>query len=316
MSPTPTTGYSSAPNPAHTGNEPMLAVTGGQPMVTNISTGKKGLAGSVIAGAVIGGIVVTILLVAVFFALRHRHRRSRGQTASTASIAEAAPENEQEQEKCTEVESSLGHSGSPVSVAPCPSCGAYPPGVVPGAQNPTVVNQSRPIASPQRSFDSSSNYLTQISYSNVATHAPRPQSYQMCPRCAPSMPPPVASRSTSAGLSVRSPKEGYQTYDRQPYISSASPPLPPGAMPPLPSPGLDSYAREFKPSPSPQSPPPQSPSSPGGSSIRRWIMSPLSRSGTVNTALPPYERPASGLQRQESEKKDESAMAASVYAFM
>jgi hypothetical protein len=49
-------------------------------------------------------------------------------------------------------------------------------------------------------------------------------------------------------------------------------------------------------------------------------MSPLSRSGTARTALPPYEQQGEGVQGRVSEKKekekDESALAASVYTFM
>ncbi|KAH7343316.1 hypothetical protein B0J17DRAFT_713499 [Rhizoctonia solani] len=298
MSPTPTTDYSSTINAAHTGHEPVLVAAGGQPIATNISTGKKGLAGSVIAGSVIGGAVVALLLVAVSLLCAvgiedlggkpplpppsqkplQKTRKSKRNVLKWKRVLKATLRSPWLHVR------HAGHTLQALSPEP-------------------KATQSRISQDQLRAHPAHKGHST----------AP---SYQMCPSCAPSRPPPVASRSMSAGTSVRSPTEEHQTYDRQPYISSASPPLPAGAMPPLPSPGLESYAREFKSSPSPQSPPPQSPSSPGGSSLRRWIMSPLSRSGTVNTTLPPYERPASGLQRQESEKKDESALAASVYAFM
>ncbi|CUA67742.1 hypothetical protein RSOLAG22IIIB_03169 [Rhizoctonia solani] len=308
MSPTPATDYPSTTTTAYMNNGTIINAAGGQPIATTISTGKKGLAGSVIAGAVIGGAVVALLLVALFFALRHRYRRSKGQTASTAGAPEN--ENENEKEKCTEAnESSSGHG--PVSVL------AYPSVAAQGTQSETVMCQSGQIPSPsvpRRSSDSSSTFPTQINFSNIPTHAPRPQSYQVCPCPSCVLSPTTASTSMNASQCTSppagSPSEDYQVYDRKSCVTSTSPPLPPGAMPPR-SPSLQSYREQFS-----TSPPPQSPKSPGGSTIRRWIMSPLSRSESTRTALPPYEQPASGLQRRASDKKDESDLAAAVYTFM
>ncbi|CAE6410270.1 unnamed protein product [Rhizoctonia solani] len=314
MSPTPITEFPSTTTTTTHTNHGKIFAAGDQLVATNISTGKKGLAGSVIAGAIIGGIVVTILIVALFFALRHRHRRSKGQTASTTEVVpdnENENENENEKEKYAEAnESSSGHC--PASVL------AYPSAAVQRTQSDIVMCQSRPIPSPsnpQRSPDSSSTFPTHINYSNVTTHAPRPQSYQMCP--CPSCVLSSAGTSTSTGANppASSPRQEYQIYDIRSCVSSTSPPLPPGAMPPISSPTLESYQEQFR-----TSPPPQSPSSPGGSSLRRWIMSPLSRSGTARTALPPYEQPTSENYRvsdkKDEDKKDESALAASVYTFM
>ncbi|CAE6451315.1 unnamed protein product [Rhizoctonia solani] len=328
MSPAPTTEYPSTANTApikHETTPPTAA--GGQLLATDISTGKKGLAGSVIAGAIIGGIVVVILIIAIFFGLRHRYRRSKGQTASTT---EAGPEDEKEKEKCAEVDEA--------SPRRCPIClVVFPRNNTQEVQSDIAVNQAGPIASPsspQKSFDGTQAYPTQTNYSNITTHAPRPQSYRtgqsiiqaidpssrqpLCPTCALSA--GTNTRPGVADLPTGSSKVEDQIYYPKSCVPSTSPPLPPGAMAPLPSPTLESYREQFMASPSPRSPPlsppPQSPSSPGGNSLRRWIMSPLSRSGSVRTTLPPYERPASGLERRESDKKDESALAASVYTFM
>ncbi|KAL5636518.1 hypothetical protein ACGC1H_000466 [Rhizoctonia solani] len=304
MSPTPTTEYPSTTTTTHINHGTILAAAGDQLVATNISTGKKGLAGSVIAGAIIGGIVVIILIVALFFALRHRYRRSRGQTASTK---ETVPENEDENEKEKYAEANESSSGHcPASVI------AYPSAAV-QTQSDIVMCRSGPVtgpSSPPRSPDSASTVPTHINYSNITTHAPRPQSYQICPCPSCVLSSTGNSTSTGANPSAGSPVQESQIHDIRSYVSSASPPLPPGAMPPISSPTIESYQEQFR-----ASPPPQSPSSPGGSSIRRWIMSPLSRSGTARTALPPYEQPASENYRV-SDKKDESALAASVYAFM
>ncbi|KAJ1309132.1 hypothetical protein OPQ81_004808 [Rhizoctonia solani] len=290
MSHTPALDYLSTTNTAHTDHETIIAAAI-QPTVTSISTGKKGLGGSVIAGAIIGGVVVATLIVAIFFGLRHRYRRSKGQTASTM---EAGPEGEKGDEKCAEVsEGSHGHTPPPI--AACPSTH------VQEHQGDVIVYQTAPIPSssgprsPEKSFDGSQGYPNQTNHSNIITHAPRPQPYHKgqsficgldpgappCMSCALSA--PTTSRLTGGDLSAYSPKEEHHIYDRKSCVPSTSPPLPPGAMPPLPSPTLESYEEQFKAlsppqsplpqSPSPRSPPPQSPSSPGGGCVRIVEMS-------------------------------------------
>ncbi|CAE6422988.1 unnamed protein product [Rhizoctonia solani] len=322
MSPTPATEYPST-STTHKDDGTILAAAGGQPVATvNISTGKKGLAGSVIAGAIIGGLVVIVLILAIFFGFRHRYRKSKGQTASTT---EASMGDEKQSEKRDEANE---------APPPCPYSThvvAYPAATFQGGQNDTITCQTDPImslTSLRRSFDSSRTYPIQTNYSNITTHAPRPQSHRTAPSVihdldsssngAPCMSCALHHSNTSRSgtmTSPSSPGEENQIYDRKQCGTSTSPPLPPGAMPPLPSPTLETYETQFR-SLSPSEPP----KSPGGSSLRRWIMSPLSRSGTARTVLPPYEEQGEGLQRQGSERKekekDESALAASVYTFM
>ncbi|CEL63774.1 Zinc finger protein GIS2 OS=Saccharomyces cerevisiae (strain ATCC 204508 / S288c) GN=GIS2 PE=1 SV=1 [Rhizoctonia solani AG-1 IB] len=268
-----------------------------------------------------------MLILAIFFGVRHRRRRSNGQTASTT---ETSTENEKQREKCDEVNE---------PPPPCPystHAVAYPAATFQGAQKdsdtvPYQTNALTNLSIPQRSFDGSQAYPVQSNYSDITTHAPRPQAHRTgssivrgldpnssglpCMSCAQHHRPDTSRSGTMVSLGL--PQEEHDIYDSRQCVAPSSPPLPPGAMPPLPSPTLETYENQFM-----SLSPPESPKSPGGSSMRRWIMSPLSRSGTTRTALPPYEQPGEGVQGRVSEKKekekekDESALAASVYAFI
>ncbi|CAE6478768.1 unnamed protein product [Rhizoctonia solani] len=322
MSPTPTAEYSSTIIKTHTYDGKMLGAADGQPAVTiNISKGKKGLEGSVIAGAIIGGLVVLVLILAVFFGLRHRRRRAKRQTAS---ITEAGQEGEKKKETCDE-------ANEPPPPCPYSNHGVtYPAATFQGVQNSIIPCQTELVPSSsslRQSFDSSRTYPIQTNYSNITTHAPRPQPHRTGPSIAHNLDPssngpPCMScalhhpgASHSGAMSLVSAQDEDEIYNRKQYVSSASPPLPPGAMPPLSSPTIETYDNQAN-----SLSPPESPKSPGGSSLSRWIISPLSRSGTARTALPPYEQQGHGLQHRVSEKKekekDESALAASVYTFM